>query len=68
MGCRDTQKGETAVAGLGAPLNVNPMQLDVTDDESTQHALLTIRQHFGKLDVLINNAGMASPLIAVGRC
>lgn len=57
MGCRDTHKGETAAASLGAPLNVNPIQLDVTDDASIEHAYLTIAQMFGKLDILINNAG-----------
>lgn len=43
---------------MGAPINVNPIQLDVTDDESIQHAYLTIAQMFGKLDVLIHNACM----------
>lgn len=57
MGCRDTSKGETAAANIGAPANVNPMQLDITDDESIEHAYLTIAQMFGKLDILINNAG-----------
>lgn len=57
MGCRDTSKGEAAASGLGAPVNVNPIQLDITDDESIEHAYLTIAQMFGKLDILINNAG-----------
>ncbi|KAJ9637999.1 hypothetical protein H2204_004589 [Knufia peltigerae] len=57
MGCRDTHKGEEAVASMGAPINVNPIQLDITDDESVEHCYLAITQHFGRLDVLINNAG-----------
>ena len=61
MGCRDTNKGEHAAAGLGAPANINPIQLDVTDDESIEHAYLTIAQMFGKLDILINNAGEDVP-------
>jgi len=60
MGCRDTSKGEEAVASMGAPLNVNPIQLDIVDDESIQHCYLAIEQHFGRLDVLINNAGTAA--------
>lgn len=60
LGCRDTHKGEAAVASMGAPLNVNPIQLDVTDDASIEHCYLAINQHFGKLDVLINNAGTAA--------
>jgi NAD(P)-dependent dehydrogenase (short-subunit alcohol dehydrogenase family) len=60
LGCRDTHKGESAVASMGAPRNVNPIQLDITDDDSIEHAYLAIEQHFGKLDVLINNAGTAA--------
>ena len=58
MGCRDTHKGEVAVSTMGAPSNVNPIQLDVTDDQSIEHAYLTIGQHFGKLGILIHNAGI----------
>ncbi|ETI24786.1 hypothetical protein G647_04156 [Cladophialophora carrionii CBS 160.54] len=60
MACRDTHKGEEAVAAMGAPLNVNPIQLDITDDESIEHCFLAVQQHFGKLDVLVNNAGTAA--------
>jgi NAD(P)-dependent dehydrogenase (short-subunit alcohol dehydrogenase family) len=59
MGCRDTRKGETAVVGMGAPSNVNPIQLDITSDESIEHCFKTIEQYFGRLDILINNAGTA---------
>lgn len=45
---------------MGAPPNVNPIQLDVTDDESVEHAFLTVEQVFGKLDVLVHNAGLSS--------
>ncbi len=60
LGCRDTHKGEEAVASMGAPSNVNPIQLDITDDQSIEQCFLAIQQHFGKLDVLINNAGTAA--------
>ncbi|KAK5957771.1 hypothetical protein OHC33_000960 [Knufia fluminis] len=59
LGCRDTTKGEMAVATMGAPLNVNPIQLDITDDRSIEHCVKAIEQVFGRLDVLINNAGTA---------
>lgn len=59
MGCRDTDKGEAAAASIGAPKNVNPIQLDITDDNSIEHCFKTIEQLFGKLDILINNAGTA---------
>ena len=57
LGCRDTSAGETAAASMGAPSNVNPIQLDITDDRSIDHAVKAIEQHFGRIDVLINNAG-----------
>jgi NAD(P)-dependent dehydrogenase (short-subunit alcohol dehydrogenase family) len=60
MGCRDTTKGEEAVASMGAPANVNPIQLDITDDQSVEHCYLAITQHFGRLDILINNAGTSA--------
>lgn len=66
MGCRDTHKGEDAVASMGAPLNVNPIQLDITDDASIEHCFLAIQQHFGRLDVLINNAGTAGEFMEPG--
>jgi NADP-dependent 3-hydroxy acid dehydrogenase YdfG len=59
LGSRDIHKGEDAAASLGALLNVNPIQLDVNDDASIEHCAKAIEQHFGKLDVLVNNAGMS---------
>jgi NAD(P)-dependent dehydrogenase (short-subunit alcohol dehydrogenase family) len=46
--------GEVAGASMRAPINVNPMQLDVMDDDSIEHAYLTIAQRFGKLDILVH--------------
>ena len=59
MGSRNIDKAEDAVSSLGAPTNVNPIQLDVTDDQSIDHCAKAIQQNFGRLDVLINNAGTA---------
>ena len=59
LGSRDIHKGEEAASSLGAPTNVNPIQLDVTSDESINLCFKTIEQHFGRLDILINNAGTA---------
>lgn len=41
---------------MGAPQNVNPIQVDLTSDRSIDFAAKAIEQHFGRLDVLINNA------------
>ena len=59
MGTRDPRKGEDAVTALGAPENVNPIQLDVTSDESIGACVKAVEQKFGRLDVLVNNAGTA---------
>lgn len=39
-------------------LNVSAMQLDTTDASSVDHAVRTITQNYGKLDVLVNNAAI----------
>jgi NAD(P)-dependent dehydrogenase (short-subunit alcohol dehydrogenase family) len=54
LGARDAQRGERAASELGGRL----VQLDVTDDGSTQAALDTIGEEEGHLDILINNAGI----------
>ncbi|KAK5049515.1 hypothetical protein LTR84_004444 [Exophiala bonariae] len=64
LGCRETSKGEEAASSLGAPVNVNPIQLDIEDDTSIDRAFLAIQQVFGKLDVLINNAGTAAQYLS----
>ena len=38
-----------------------PMQIDIEDDSSIQRMFETVQTKFGKLDVLINNAGMNAP-------
>jgi NAD(P)-dependent dehydrogenase (short-subunit alcohol dehydrogenase family) len=37
--------------------NILPVQLDVTDRESVNKAVEKVTQHFGGIDILINNAG-----------
>jgi NAD(P)-dependent dehydrogenase (short-subunit alcohol dehydrogenase family) len=37
----------------------NMLQMDVTDDESVQHAIDAILQREGRLDIVVNNAGIA---------
>ncbi|MES2977981.1 MAG: SDR family oxidoreductase [Pseudomonadota bacterium] len=47
------QRGQTALA----------VPADVTDPESVQALFATIERHFGRLDVLFNNAGVNAPAV-----
>ncbi|MBF5028559.1 SDR family NAD(P)-dependent oxidoreductase [Micromonospora sp. ANENR4] len=55
VGARDTGRGEEAASALGARF----VPLDVTDDDSVTKALATIDADEGRMDVLVNNAGIA---------
>ncbi|OOC55081.1 MULTISPECIES: SDR family NAD(P)-dependent oxidoreductase [Nocardiopsis] len=54
IGARDTERGEKAAAEIGARF----VRLDVTDDASVKEALAAIGAAEGRLDVLVNNAGI----------
>ncbi|MGC2486331.1 MAG: SDR family NAD(P)-dependent oxidoreductase [Acidimicrobiales bacterium] len=56
IGARNIERGDVAAAALGARC----VQLDVTDDVSVSNALRVIDEHEGRLDVLVNNAGISS--------
>jgi 3alpha(or 20beta)-hydroxysteroid dehydrogenase len=51
--------GEALVASIGQAALF--MELDVTDPESWRRAIAASVDHFGRLDVLINNAGIIRP-------
>jgi NAD(P)-dependent dehydrogenase (short-subunit alcohol dehydrogenase family) len=56
IGARSVERGEAAATKLGARF----VQLDVTDDVSVAAALAAIDERDGRLDVLVNNAGVAT--------
>jgi NAD(P)-dependent dehydrogenase (short-subunit alcohol dehydrogenase family) len=57
---RDEEKGKAASEKLQAEgLDVISYPLDVTSDESSRNLAEFIRQQFGRVDVLINNAGIS---------
>lgn len=62
LGCRSVSKGETAIKSLqsevpGTKSTITPIQADVESDDSIQAAFDTISKQYGRVDVLINNAG-----------
>jgi NAD(P)-dependent dehydrogenase (short-subunit alcohol dehydrogenase family) len=54
IGARDAERGAEAAAELGA----RSVQLDVTDDDSVGRALAEVGATSGRLDLLVNNAGV----------
>jgi NAD(P)-dependent dehydrogenase (short-subunit alcohol dehydrogenase family) len=60
LGSRDLARGEAAAAVLIAEdLDVRAIAIDVTDEASVRTAAAWVETEDGKLDVLINNAGIA---------
>ena len=62
IGSRDMSKGEAAIESVkhevsGSASNLSVVQIDISSDESIAQALKTIDSKYGRLDVLINNAG-----------
>ena len=59
IGARDAQRGQQAAELLNSEgLNAEFLPLDVTDQVSVDAAAATITERFGKLDALVNNAGV----------
>jgi NAD(P)-dependent dehydrogenase (short-subunit alcohol dehydrogenase family) len=57
LGARDVDQGKRAADEIGAEF----VPLDVTDDVSVDAAADHVRTRYGRLDVLINNAGVVGP-------
>ncbi|MFI6317538.1 SDR family oxidoreductase [Nonomuraea sp. NPDC050556] len=55
LGSRDPQRGADAAKALG----VEPVTIDVTDPKSVAAAAAFVESRYGRLDVLVNNAGIA---------
>ena len=54
LGARDAERGAAAAGRLGARF----VQVDVTDDASVARAAADVEAHEGRVDTLINNAGI----------
>ena len=62
VGARDRTRGEAAVTRLraaDASADIHLVVVDVADDASVAAAARRIESDFGRLDVLVNNAGIA---------
>ncbi|MDB5615559.1 MAG: short-chain dehydrogenase/reductase [Devosia sp.] len=58
LGSRNLERGIAAAAEVGA--GAVPIQIDVTDLASIAAAAERIRSEFGRLDLLVNNAGISN--------
>src|SRR5450432_3175399 len=58
VGSRNFEKGETAAKSIGAAAHA--VQLDVTDQASITAAAERVRNEFGRLDVLMQNAAISN--------
>jgi NAD(P)-dependent dehydrogenase (short-subunit alcohol dehydrogenase family) len=58
IGSRNFERGESAATEIGS--GAIPLQLDVTDRVSIATAAERIREDFGRLDLLVNNAAISN--------
>ena len=57
LGSRDEEKGRTAAEGIDGEVVVR--RLDVTDEKGIRNLAHEVEEEFGRLDVLVNNAGVS---------
>lgn len=61
IGARSVERGSEAAARLG----VDWVLMDVTSDESVEAGVREVAERYGRIDVLVNNAGVSAPRMPV---
>jgi len=64
MGAQDAKAGHQVWLDMGSPRNVSVLKLDVEDLDSISAAITRIRGVFGRIDALINIAGVSEDQVA----
>lgn len=59
LGSRDPDKGIAAAAELSSAGDVRPIHLDLADEATLRSAVDQVEREQGRLDLLVNNAGIA---------
>ena len=68
LAARDPHKGEAAATKLRAEgLDAQSLKLDVTEKADHAAASAFLKEKFGRLDILINNAGISADGIGAGK-
>lgn len=63
LGCRSADRGARAAKELDPTgTSVEPITIDVSDDNSIEEAAEYVARKYGRLDVLVNNAGINNEL------
>ncbi|KAA6464873.1 SDR family oxidoreductase [Acidobacteria bacterium AB60] len=60
IGARDLKQGQEAVKTLGPGANADAIEFDVVNPDHHKAAFEYFNSRFGRLDVLVNNAGVAA--------
>jgi NAD(P)-dependent dehydrogenase (short-subunit alcohol dehydrogenase family) len=68
LAARDSAKGEAGAAKLrDEGLDVQFLRLDITDKKDRTAASAFLEENFGRLDILINNAGILAEPLGSGK-
>ncbi len=64
-GRREGPLSETVMTGRQAGFEITAVPTDVTDPQAVHQLFAAVRDKFGRLDLLFNNAGLGSPPLSI---